>query len=217
MIHEKLLKIQSEIRGLTKDKAAFNYDYVTGDKLLGEIRPRMNELGLLLMPEVTEVRTQEITYDSWNKREKFIERKTEVLTTVMMLMTWVDTVDGDRLTQKWAATGANSLDKGFGSALTYGERYYLLKLFHIPTDKDDVDAIAKERDEAIELAAGEGRKSPSKRSKKVEVANTLDGAVNALKSAKTRQELDIAWATYPQFQNEPAFISAADETFGRLT
>ena len=42
-IYQKLLKIQQKIHGLGKDKATYNYKYVTGDKLLGEIKPMMNE------------------------------------------------------------------------------------------------------------------------------------------------------------------------------
>lgn len=145
-VYKKLAKIQASVRGLTKDKAGFNYEYVTGDKLLSHIRPQMIELGLLLMPEVTDIRTETITYDSYDRNARQTVRKTEVLNKVSMRMTWVDTEDGDTVSQVWAGTGMNAFDKGFGSALTYGERYYLLKLFHIPTDKDDVDAVSTGRD-----------------------------------------------------------------------
>ena len=217
MIYKKLAQIQAEIRGLTKDKGAFNYDYLSGDKLLSEIRPRMVNLGLLLMPEVLDVKTDPITYDSWNKQAKFVEQKTEVLATVKMRMTWVDTDDGETLAQEWAGTGLNAFDKGYGSALTYGERYYLLKLFHIPTDKDDVDALAKERDEAIVNAtAQKGRKTPKSANETARTTPTLDEAIAAVKSAKNRQELDDAWDAYPQFQNEERFLAAANETFAKI-
>ena len=49
--------------------------------------------------------------------------------------------------QEFAANGMNAFDKGLGSALTYAERYFLLKTLHIATDEDDVDALVK--DEAI--------------------------------------------------------------------
>ena len=208
-IYKKLAQIQSEIRGLTKDKGAFNYDYLTGDKLLGEIRPRMVQLGLLLMPEVTEVKTEPITYDSWNKQGKYVEQKTEVLATVKMTMTWVDTEDTETLTQQWAGTGMNAFDKGYGSALTYGERYYLLKLFHIPTDKDDVDAIAKDRDEAIANASG--KKGPQKADKESVPTTTLNDAIKALYEAKNRKELNKVWKDNATYQNVPEFLKAAGE------
>jgi hypothetical protein len=39
----------------------------------------------------------------------------------------------------FAANGQNDFEKGLGSALTYAERYFLLKYFHISTDEDDID------------------------------------------------------------------------------
>src|SRR5690606_6435660 len=39
----------------------------------------------------------------------------------------------------FGANGQNDWEKGLGSALTYGERYFLLKFFHIATDEDDID------------------------------------------------------------------------------
>lgn len=149
-VYKKLLEIQAAVKGLAKDKKAFNYEYVTGDKVLGFIRPLMSEKGLLLLPSVTEVKTEVVQYDAYDKIAKGIISKTEILYVVSMNMTWVDSTDGETVTEAWAGSGMNAFDKGYGSALTYGERYYLLKTFHIPTDKDDVDAVSTERDEALE-------------------------------------------------------------------
>lgn len=164
MIYKKLAEIQAAVRGLTKDKAAFNYDYVTGDKLLNVVRPMMIERGLLLLPSVADVKTQVVNYSAWDNKAKTLIEKTEILYVVKIDMTWVDSEDGETLVERWAGSGMNAFDKGFGSALTYGERYYLLKTFHIPTDKDDVDAIATERDKALEegYAAKAAMPAPSK-------------------------------------------------------
>ena len=37
-------------------------------------------------------------------------------------------------------------EKGLGSALTYAERYFLLKYFHINTDEDDIDNPERKKD-----------------------------------------------------------------------
>lgn len=152
MIYQKLAKIQAAVKGLTKDTKAYSYNYVDGNKCLASIRPLMVEYGLLLMPEVRDISTKEVTYKVWNDRAKSLMEKTEVLVTIKMQMTWVDSEDGEILRQEWAGTGMNDFDKGFGSALTYGERYYFLKFFHIPTDKDDVDYLATTRDAALAQA-----------------------------------------------------------------
>ena len=149
-IYKKLAEIQSAVKGMTKDKAAFNYEYVTGDKVLNAIRPLMDQKGILLLPSVKNVETQVVRYEAYDNKVKGIVTKTEILYVVSMDMKWVDSEDGEVLVETWAGSGMNAFDKGFGSALTYGERYYLLKTFHIATDRDDVDAVSTERDAMLE-------------------------------------------------------------------
>lgn len=149
-IYRKLAEIQAAVKGMTKDKEAYNYNYVTGDKVLNAIRPLMDAKSILLLPSVKNVTTQVVNYDAWDGKAKSIVTKTEILYVVSMEMKWVDAEDGETLIETWAGSGMNAFDKGFGSALTYGERYYLLKTFHIATDRDDVDAIAADRDKALE-------------------------------------------------------------------
>lgn len=132
-LFQKLLKIQQEIKGLGKDGKSFGYQYVTGTKALEHIKPLMNELGLLLQPEVT---------GFYNERQDYNVKsgaKSEILTKVDMLFTWIDCDSGEKLPCQWGANGQNDWEKGFGSALTYAERYFLLKFFHIATDEDDID------------------------------------------------------------------------------
>lgn len=151
-VYEKLLKIQKRLKAVTKDAKAYNYDYVSGDKLLDIVRPMMDEYGLLLLPIVLGTSSEPITYKKWDKGTKSVIETTEVLHTIKMQMRWVDTEQTEVIDIPFAAVGMNAFDKGFGSALTYAERYYLLKTFHISTSRDDVDYVSAERDEAIEKA-----------------------------------------------------------------
>ncbi len=132
-IYQKLLIIQQKINGLGKDKKSFTYSYVTGDKVLGEIKPLMNELGLILKQEVISIENSRQDYKT-TKGEK-----SEILSKVMMRFTWIDTETGEKDENLFGANGQNDWEKGLGSALTYGERYFLLKYFHIATDEDDID------------------------------------------------------------------------------
>ena len=133
-IYKKLLAVQKELKGLSKDKKSFNYDYVTGNKLLGFIKPIMNEQGLILKQEVTKVETERIQYKTSKGAEK-----DEVLYKVWQKFTWVDIETGDKDENEFFSSGMNEFEKGLGSALTYAERYFLLKYFHIATDEDDID------------------------------------------------------------------------------
>ena len=149
-IYKKLHEIQKQINGLGKDKAAFGYKYVTGDKVLEHIKPLMNDLGLLLKQEVLSIDNVRQDYTTKNGA------KSEINSKVMMRFTWVDIETGEKDENLFGANGQNDWDKGVGSALTYGERYFLLKFFHIATDEDDIDnPQRKELSETIEVVLPE--------------------------------------------------------------
>ena len=153
-VYEKLLKIQKRLKAVTKDAQGYNYEYISGDKLLDIVRPMMDEYDLLLIPIVLNTSSETITYKKWDKNAKQMVETTEVLHTLKMQWRWVDAdpKGTEVIDIPFAAVGMNQFDKGFGSALTYAERYYLLKTFHISTSRDDVDYVSAERDEAIEKA-----------------------------------------------------------------
>ena len=134
-LYQKLVEIQKTVRGLGKDANASTYQYVSGSKVLEYIRPKMDELGVLLVQEIDEIDNQRIDY---NVKSGV---KSELLSKATMTFTWIDAESGERLPVKFGANGMNNWDKGLGSALTYAERYFLLKFFHIATDEDDVDAL----------------------------------------------------------------------------
>ena len=132
-LYQKLLHIQTKINGLGKDKSTYQYKYVTGDKVLGEIKPLMNQLGLILKQEVISIENSRQDYSTAKGS------KSEILSKVMMQFTWIDCATGEKDVNSFGANGQNDWEKGLGSALTYAERYFLLKYFHIATDEDDID------------------------------------------------------------------------------
>ena len=143
-IYQKLLSIQQKINGLGKDKQANNYKYVTGDKVLSEIKPLMNDLGLILKQEVLSIENTRQDYKTRNGE------KSEILSKVMMRFTWIDCETGEKDENLFGANGQNDWEKGLGSALTYAERYFLLKFFHIATDEDDIDNPDRVKTPAVE-------------------------------------------------------------------
>ena len=155
-------QVQAATRSLAANTegqtGAARYNYVSGAKLLGVIRPLMDKLGLILTQEVVDIKNEPITYMTRNGE------KTEMFTTAHIRFTWVDTDDGSQVVNDFFANGMNAWDKVLGSALTYAERYYLMKTFHIATDEDDIDALVK--DEAISTQpsqAVQARRAASKR------------------------------------------------------
>lgn len=141
-LYQKLLKIQQSIIGLGKDSKSFGYQYVSGSKVIEHVKPLMNEFGLLLKQEILSI---ENTRQDYNVKSG---PKSEILSKVMMKFTWIDVNTGERDENLFGANGQNDWEKGLGSALTYAERYFLLKYFHINTDEDDIDSPTRKKEEA---------------------------------------------------------------------
>jgi hypothetical protein len=145
-LYQKLHKIQSEVLGLGKDRDGQNYKYVTGSKVLEHIKPLMNKYHLILKQEVLSIDNERQNYIVGFGTPKERE-KSEILSKVMMRFTWIDTESGEKDENSFGANGQNDWEKGLGSALTYAERYFLLKYFHIATDEDDIDNPERKEEE----------------------------------------------------------------------
>ena len=166
-ILKKLLALQQAVVGLTKDAKGNAGDYVSGNKVLGIVRPTMDRLGLLLTKDVLDYHFEPFEYQTKNGIKK------EMFCSIKLRFTWIDTETGDMLSVDWASSGCNGIDKSLGSALTYGERYFLLKQFGIATDKDDVDAP-----------------------KSVEEEMNLAQIIAQINSFTTQEQMNWAWQTY---------------------
>ncbi len=130
-LNEKLLELRKDLDYFQKSAQGYNYKYVAGVDILVKIRPKMDELGLLLVPSV-----EGFTTNLDQPKKQTVEME--------MNMTWINVEDGEKLRVSFAAFGQqDDLSKAFGSALTYAERYFLMKFFQIPTDDDDPDKFKK--------------------------------------------------------------------------
>ena len=187
-LYQKLLVIQKKINGLGKDKKSFSYSYVTGDKVLGEIKPLMNELGLILKQEVLSIENIRMDYQTKSSA------KTEILSKVMMQFTWIDTESGEKDVNLFGANGQNDFEKGLGSALTYAERYFLLKFFHIATDEDDID--------------NDSRKQIDKPITTTQPTIDIEGAKAKLIVVKTLNELKQVYESLPKLEMANAEVIA---------
>lgn len=186
-LNQKLLEIQRVVRGLAKDKDGASYSYVSGSKALGVIRPEMDKQGVLLVPEVIDSSYIRTDYELAGKRPGEAPRqKSEMFVWLKMKFTWIDVESGEKLECLWSSSGMNAWDKGLGSALTYGERYFLLKFFHIATDYDDVDARQDDQEQPA-----------------------LQDALDYVESCESVGKLDEGWAYWAQwFGEDKTFRSA---------
>lgn len=153
-LYQKLLQIQKEVIGLGKDSKSFGYQYVSGSKVIEHIKPLMNEFGLLLKQEILDIENTRQDYNVKNGP------KSEILSRVMMKFTWIDVNTGEKDENLFGANGQNDWEKGLGSALTYAERYFLLKYFHINTDEDDIDSPTRKKEDVQSIKKPSTEKTP---------------------------------------------------------
>ena len=146
-IYEKLLEVRRSVDYLQKESKGAQYSYVSSSQVLSAVRKKMNEVGLLLIPEITESCVKE-------KEELKPNNKVTItyFTELHMKMTWINANNPDeKIICPWYAQGVDIAgEKGVGKALTYGEKYFMLKFFNIPTDKDDPDSFQKKNDPVSE-------------------------------------------------------------------
>lgn len=135
-IYQKLIEVRKEVPYIQKADKGAQYQYTGSSRVLGSLKRKMDELGLLLMPAVTSSRVTS-TVDDKGRLTHFTE--------IDMEMTWVNADNPEeQITRPWYAQGVDIAgEKGVGKAMTYGEKYFLLKFFNIATDKDDPDAFQK--------------------------------------------------------------------------
>lgn len=164
-LYQKIVAVRRSIGDLAKDKQGDRYSYVSGNQVLTKIEDKMNELNLLLIPS-----TLDGEYEPYTYKTRFGE-KTDLIVKGKMTYTWIN---GDKpeetMEVPWFYFGQMSeISKAFGSALTYSERYFLLKSFGVPTDQDDPDGKKQEPDE---------RPKKKQQKKKVEGQVLSDAQIN---------------------------------------
>jgi len=146
-LYNKILDIQKVLQGIKPDKDCTNYSYVTGEKLLSIIRPKMDELGLILKQEIVGSTREHVVW-----KTKYSDKQ-QTMVNVKFRFTWIDVESEETDVTLFEADGFNDWDKAIGSAMTYGERYFFMKQFHIPEDyldpnlREDIGKIAKPTEE----------------------------------------------------------------------
>ena len=143
-IFQKLIEVRKVVPYLQKEAQGQQYNYVSSSQVLASTKAKMDELGLILIPRVTSHKVSESTVEQKNKETGDVfKRTTTYFTELDMTMTWVNADDPKEIIEcPWYGQGVDIAgEKGVGKALTYSEKYFMLKFFNIPTDKDDPDAF----------------------------------------------------------------------------
>lgn len=149
-LYQKLVEVRKCVPYLQKENAGSQYKYVSSSQVLSNCKVKMDELGLLLIPGVTGHKvTESIVEFKDEKTGNITKRTTTYFTELDMTMTWVNAENPEEcICSMWYGQGVDIAgEKGVGKAMTYAEKYFMLKFFNIPTDKDDPDSFQDKLDD----------------------------------------------------------------------
>jgi len=174
----KLLEIQKRVNYLQKDSENLQqkFNYVSSSKVLGEIRSLMNELNLLLVCNIEKTNIQPSATGK------------QALTELWAKMVWYDVDSGEEFAVPFYGQGVDVHEKGVGKALTYMEKYFLLKQFHIPTDDLDPDAWDYDSNKPNSRPVNRRKQSKPKSTPK---KKTTAPKAEAPPASKNKNELDL--------------------------
>lgn len=145
-LFQKIADVKANIDGFTKDAKSYNYSYVSGSQVLHRIRNKMIENNLLLVPKTSEENYKQIDVTKFNKKAGREITTSEFIVEMKLTYVWIN---ADKPEEQFEVTfyavgQQDDVSKAHGTALTYAERYFLMKFFNIPTDEDDADAKQKQ-------------------------------------------------------------------------
>jgi len=152
---QKLAKIREMTEVLRKNKSGFNYKYVTEDEILARVAAGMKRYGVSLKPSITPA-TLSLTpvHYTKNKKDKagnlITEEVYETIVNAELTFTWINCDnETDTMDVPWVLVGQQAdAAQALGSALTYANRYFMLKFFQIATPDDDPDSWRNKKEDA---------------------------------------------------------------------
>lgn len=155
-IHQKLLKLVEMAGVLQKNKASFNYKYVTEDEIQAKVTAGMKKYGLMLYPKIVPgtFHVQAVSYEKYDKKANKgaggLVPVNEDIVSCEMIFRWVNTENPDEFIEiPWALVGQmEDAAQAFGAGLTYTNRYFLLKSLQVATTESDPDNYRSKQKEA---------------------------------------------------------------------
>lgn len=140
---QKLAEIQKEVDYIKKDSnvsfGQTNFDYVSLNGVLNMIRPVMAKHGVLLVPQLQEIITDEMFKTNKGATQYRIRATFDLI--------WTDTDTGETQKFNWIGSAENDYTRVLNAAATSARRNFLLNFFNIVSTDNMEDAEAMQRPE----------------------------------------------------------------------
>jgi len=148
-LFQRLAEVRKECNFIKKENVGSNLKYkaVSSDMVLSAINNSINTNGLFLMTEIVkETLSKEVKKNDFNKEVTHCTSELEIK------YTWVN-IDKpeDQVSIKWSCSAVNTDPaKANGAALTYSEKYFILKFFNMVSSENekldpDCQAVPEEK------------------------------------------------------------------------
>ncbi|WP_458732385.1 ERF family protein [Bacillus subtilis] len=148
-IYQKLIEVRKAVPYLKKEDRGGQYSYNSSSQVVAAIREKMDELSLLLIPRIID---KNVLTETVENKDQYgnIKKRTTYFTELTMEYKWIDAENPEEeFIVPFYAQGVDIAgEKGVGKALTYAEKYYLLKQFNVPTDDMDPDQFQQKVEES---------------------------------------------------------------------
>ena len=134
----KLAEVQASIHSI--QKSGYNsfqkYSYAEEAAIVSACRVELARRHIMILPAIQQVNRE------------------DTLTTIFTEYTIIDGESDERLRFIWAGTGADKGDKGLYKAITGSQKYFLMKMFMMPTgdDAETESPVVADSDTAFQKA-----------------------------------------------------------------
>lgn len=192
---EKLAAIGKRIGAV--DKSGTNtqqkYNYIEYGVVAGRIRELFDEYKLIIVPQVLDYKTDEITSKYDAKGYHYV---------LSMKFTIINGEDlEDKIESTWLGESADYGDKGINKAETSGTKYFLMRLFNV-SEKGEVEA---------DMVTPEIAKTTRVISRAQFTDEEIENAKDQLSDATDFDDLKIRFARLGKIRNLPEIVKLKDE------
>lgn len=151
-IHQKLLKIADAAGILRKSKSGFNFKYVPEEDIQAKVTANMQQYGVMLYNSIVPgtFNVTPYTYSKYDKKAGKEIPVNEFVVKADTLYTWVNAENpSEQLEIPWIIVASmEDASQAFGAAVTYCNRYFLMKTLQLATSEDDPDSYRSKQKEA---------------------------------------------------------------------
>ena len=139
-LHQKLLEVRKSIPYIKKDGKSYGYNYAKESQILGTIKTKMDEEGVMLDLEMQSIENVQVSVYAAKEKKCFLVEG--VRCNFEFTFTDCDNPT-DTIVRHQILQDSGSDVKTIGGLETYANRYFMMKFFNIANDDLDPDAFEK--------------------------------------------------------------------------